>query len=780
MPYQNMRQPPSKTAVTPFLSRLDAIPDRIEACESQAYHLSSFIQPHAIFLACDPASHLIRMASRNAELVWGQPSEALIGTPMSSLFAARSGPRIASAITEVRDDPAARRSVLVLDLAPPLTIRVHSFLYASSGLACLEIELPRPETEWHDVYVLYARFFAMVERIGHAETQSERLATIACEAIRGITGFDRIYFCQFGPNGHGHVLGESSNSTLPSLWDHRFPASDVPQAMRRLYVINRFRLIPDIDAQPLPVIGAEGTALDLTLSFCRAAAPTHLQYLRNMGVQASVSFSMVTENGLEAIFGGHNATPRLLPASVLISCQHLVELFRTRLDFLKLREESRAISLGMETLHALSGRFRVAEHDLGGFIAANARDVCALMHADDVLCRFEETAWLGNALEPDAARAVLDCLSRKLATGMDVFCTDCLGELDAAFSALLPRVAGALAVALDLARSNILVWLRTETPVTERWSGDPHHPAIFDQEGIVGPRTSFAAYLHEIRGTCLEWSLPSINLARQLRHAFSQVLASRYESGMRAAAEQANILKSEFVATIGHELRTPLHAINGLSSVLAAADDTLDGEKRRNYARTIHGSGERLLRLIDDLLDLSRLEAGKMNFDFVSSDMVHTISGAIAEVTPLAEAKGIAIDFAHHHQSGICRHDPARMRQVLINLLSNALKVSSVDETISVSLDITQPGTGGALAVIQVADQGPGIPESELHLVFDSFVQSSRVKSGAGGTGLGLTISREIVQAHRGRIWALNNRTGGVSLFVSLPFIDESGGAARP
>jgi signal transduction histidine kinase len=158
--------------------------------------------------------------------------------------------------------------------------------------------------------------------------------------------------------------------------------------------------------------------------------------------------------------------------------------------------------------------------------------------------------------------------------------------------------------------------------------------------------------------------------------------------------------------------------------------------------------------------------------------MIQTISGAIAEVMPLAEAKGIAIVFAQHHQSAICRHDEGRMRQVLINLLSNAQKASSPGGKITVSLDITEPSCGGTLAVIQVADQGPGIPENELQTVFDSFVQSSRVKSGASGTGLGLTISREIVQAHHGRIWALNNRTGGVSLFVSLPFLTETDGSA--
>jgi signal transduction histidine kinase len=206
-----------------------------------------------------------------------------------------------------------------------------------------------------------------------------------------------------------------------------------------------------------------------------------------------------------------------------------------------------------------------------------------------------------------------------------------------------------------------------------------------------------------------------------------------------------------------------------LSDILVGRNDSLPVDKRLRFAGAIRESGQRLLRLIDDLLDISKLEAGKMGFDFRHADIAATIDNAIEDVAPLAAAKNVAIVRAGQPPHTACLHDPARMRQVMINLLANAIKFSAPQSVITILLSVTEPGPGGASLMIEVADQGAGIPESELESVFDSFVQSSRTKNGAGGTGLGLSISRQIVEAHRGSIWAANNRAGGASLHVRIP-----------
>lgn len=425
----------------------------------------------------------------------------------------------------------------------------------------------------------------------------------------------------------------------------------------------------------------------------------------------------------------------------------------------------------VEALHALSARFLLADGDFGGFVAANHERFRDLMEADDLACRFEGQVYSGSALSPSQASLLLDFASRRLALAPDVAHTACLGDEEPSLAPLCPAVAGILAIPLDLTGANLLVWSRAETVMAEQWSGNPAQPAVFGEQGAVGPRTSFAAYALEVRGSSRAWSSAVISLARQSRHAFGQVLAAHYERRMRAAAEQANALKSDFIATISHELRSPLHAIIGLSKVLLEAEDGLSPAIRRRYADTIRDSGERLLGLIEDLLDLSRLEAGKMRFDPTADDMGVTIERAIGEVAALAAARRIGIDNRPLGRVARCPHDPARMRQVMINLLSNAIRFSPPGGRVTVTADTTASGPGGALLLVEVSDQGPGIPDDERESIFGRFVQSSRTRGSGGGSGLGLAICREIVEAHRGRIRAANTVAGGASLLLSLPLL---------
>jgi light-regulated signal transduction histidine kinase (bacteriophytochrome) len=743
-----------------------AILSRIEACEAHSYRHASQIQPHGRLLAVDPDTQRVVRASANAGTLFGRESGALIGATLADLFAPDSVRRIADSLHGGGDG---RSSLSVATIGTP-DCPGAAMLYASGDLRCIEIEPPGPEGDAGDLGVLSSGFFEMVERIGRADIQSGALAGIACAAIREITGFDRVYFCRFDRHGHGHVLGESRGDALASLMDHHFPATDVPWAARAIYLVNPSRLIADVDAAPVDILG-DGGPLDLGMSTCRAIAPTHLQYLRNMGVGASVSFSLVVDGRLAAIFGGHHTAPHPLSWQRLATCRHVVDLFQTRFEFLKAREERRRLASGVEGLYDLSARFRLADRDLGQFVAANHDAFCALMEADDLLCRFERQTHTGRTLAAREANALLDFLSHRLEAGGECLATDCVAELHAGFAALAPGVAGVLAIPLDLSCTNLIVWLRAETVVAERWSGNPHEPVVVGAQGAIGPRTSFEAYTRDMRGRCVEWSNATMDLARQSRHAFNQVLAAHYEIGMRAAAEQANALKSEFIANITHELRSPMHAIIGLSDVLANTNAAISPEQCQRYAGTIRDSGQRLLLLIDDLLDLSQLEAGKMGFTFAPGDIAATIDRAIDEVAPLAAAKGVRLVRPERRAWPACLHDAARMHQVMINLLSNAIKFSPVDGRVTITLAASEPGPGGVSLLIEVADEGPGIPEGECEMIFDKFVQSSRTKNGAGGTGLGLSISREIVEAHHGHIWAANNRAGGASLFVSVPLV---------
>lgn len=257
-----------------------------------------------------------------------------------------------------------------------------------------------------------------------------------------------------------------------------------------------------------------------------------------------------------------------------------------------------------------------------------------------------------------------------------------------------------------------------------------------------------------------------------------QELVEQRTAKLEAALEEnlaANQAKSDFLANMSHELRTPMHAILSFSGLGFDRTKGQNQEKLHLYFDRIHQSAERLLDLINDLLDLSKLEAGHLERDLVDCDLRMIIERTAAQLESLLVGKRLRLSLEVTCASPLVRGDLRQIERVIHNLLSNAIKYSHRDDRIRVSLsdDSLPPSPTRHHAIpalaITVEDGGIGIPESELEAIFDKFFQSSKTKSGAGGTGLGLSICREIVHAHHGTIAAFNNPGGGARFVVKLP-----------
>ncbi len=238
-------------------------------------------------------------------------------------------------------------------------------------------------------------------------------------------------------------------------------------------------------------------------------------------------------------------------------------------------------------------------------------------------------------------------------------------------------------------------------------------------------------------------------------------------------AERANNLKSEFLANISHELRTPMHGILNYSRFGVEKFKKNPKEKNLHYFRQIRVAGERLMSLLNNLLDLSRLEAGKETYKMETVDLWEVALVAVAEFQSILDEKSLQAEVPKPEVQTKIVCDEYKMGQVVRNLLSNAIKFSPVYGTLKIVFqesNIQKYGKSIPAVQLILIDQGMGIPEDELEFVFDKFNQSSRTKTGAGGTGLGLSICEQLIKAHGGNIWAENNPEGGAAFCFVLPY----------
>ena len=298
---------------------------------------------------------------------------------------------------------------------------------------------------------------------------------------------------------------------------------------------------------------------------------------------------------------------------------------------------------------------------------------------------------------------------------------------------------------------------------------------LISRRRVVGVLALYVPHRH-VRSEQEERFLEAVGLIMAMiiegKRAEEALIHSRNE------AQAANRAKSQFLANMSHELRTPMHAILSFAAMGGEKLETVTLEKLGGYFERIQSSGDRLMSLLNGLLDLAKLEAGRMEFHFAGHSLEGLARTAVEELSELAARKAITIELPEGDDTSL-ECDGERLLQVFRNLLGNAIKFSPVGSVIRIGITPSRlPAdrrshdgpTVPALQVV-VADEGVGIPEDELASIFDAFIQSSKTDTGSGGTGLGLAICREIVESHGGAIEARNNPGGGASFLFTLPVV---------
>lgn len=321
---------------------------------------------------------------------------------------------------------------------------------------------------------------------------------------------------------------------------------------------------------------------------------------------------------------------------------------------------------------------------------------------------------------------------------------------------------------------------RAQTPVAHQFERTRSNGSTIEVRGAPLPDGGFVTIYTDVTAR-----KQADDELRQHRDHLQELVAERTVR-LEAALHQARAAsqaKSEFVANMSHELRTPMHAILSFSELGNERATTQAQEKLALYFSRIQHSATHLLTLINELLDLSKVESGSMELDIETADALLVTQQAATHIESLLDKRNLSLEIISLTSETRLPIDTKRITQVILNLLSNAIKFSPEGGTIRVELvdsDLpagrraSDPHTQAALA-IHVIDFGLGIPDTKLDSIFEKFIQSSLTKTGAGGTGLGLAISRAIIHQHRGTLLARNNPEGGACFTITLPLDTPTG-----
>ncbi|MDO6413753.1 histidine kinase dimerization/phosphoacceptor domain -containing protein [Sphingomonas sp. BIUV-7] len=696
------------------------------ACDREPIHVPGAIQPHGLMLLADRETLRVVGGAGDIE---GRLTPIWLDRPIEAL--------LAQSLDRYSLDA---NDAVPLAVVPGRSETFDASLHMSGDLLVVELE-PAPTEPRTAVAALAEldRTGAQFERAADLQALCERAAT----AFRRVTGFDRVMIYRFLDDGAGKVLAEDRDPALHSFLNHHFPEGDIPKQARALYVRTPVRVIPDIDYAPMPIRPAELVDTDLSGVGLRSVSPIHLQYMRNMGVRASASISIVKDGLLWGLVACHHNSPRRLSYETRAICQTMAgelarfirakeeaETFRERV---RLRSGEDAILAGIEPHLSVDAFFAEYGDDLrqllgaDGFAVIQNRSLSTSGRCpgDDALLRLGE--WL---------------LTRTVA---EPFVTQRLASIFPAAAADRDIASGVLAVALSGDAPMLLVWIRAEEPTIVEWAGNPHKDVENDPAAILTPRTSFEAWSEEVRGCARRWTRGEVEAAGRLR---TQLLELRQSRRLRelnreltaTLAEKDSLIqqKDHLLREVNHRVQNSLQLVQSFLALQARggeetnlADTLNEAQRRISAVALVH----RRLYQADHLesVDLSRyLEelVGEMQAA-MGAEWAHRITLNLA---PLL----ISADRAVH------------VGLILTELVINANKYAYAGQPGPIELTLEQYRNSFRLIV---ADQGSG-------------------KATTGGRqGFGTRMMTAMVSRLGGTIEQFDNRPG-LRVIVSAP-IDE-------
>ena len=566
------------------------VPVDLTNCDREPIHLLGAIQPVGFLLALS-VDWIIARASANVADFLGHSPEELIGNPLSDFIDRKLLHDLRNRVTYLVSSETVERifGCHLVGMDRSFDIALHY----SDNQIILEGE---PSTETHGDAAGPVR--GMMARLDK-QPDLNAFFREGVRQIRALLGYDRVMLYRFAHDGNGEVVAEACKPGIGSFKGLRYPASDIPKQARALYLRNLIRIIHDVEAEPVPIVPAlneDGKPLDLSLSVLRSVSPIHIEYLKNMGVSASLSISIVVDDKLWGLFACHHYAPLSPSFERRTTSELFSQMFSLRLESRERRNlveyERRARDISDQLLGAVaSDETLLRDPDWLGDILTSA------IPADGVGVWINGSyAFSGITPPTEDFRRIVRALNGTAAG--KVYATDHIASLVDGAEDWAKDAAGLLAIPISRSPRDYVVLFRKEMKQEVRWAGDPHKPVEYGPNGPrLTPRQSFAEWQELVEGKSTPFTASQMRVAETLRATLIEVVL-RLADEAAAERHSANARQELLIAELNHRVRNILGVIRGL-----IRQSQPDEPAVRDFVKVVDGRIHALARAHNQITD---------------------------------------------------------------------------------------------------------------------------------------------------------------------------------
>lgn len=558
-------------------------------CDREPIHILGAIQPIG-FLIAVTTDWIIARASQNTSDFIGRNASSMIGHPLAEFLPAGALHDLRNRVALLRGPDSVQR-LFACELVKDVLFDVA--VHISGNFIVIEAELGNEVP--NDTTGIVRSMMARLDQTGDFSAFFREGA----RQVRALLGYDRVMVYKFDTDGSGEVVGEACKTGIGSFKGLHYPASDIPQQARALYKRNILRVITDVNAKPVkitPELDEFGKPLDLSLSMLRSVSPIHIEYLKNMGVGASLSISIMVDDELWGLFACHHYSPHVPSFQMRSVSEMFAQMFAMRLESRERRAlvdyERRARDISDQLLSAVaSDETLLNDPDWLADILTHT------IPADGVGVWINGSyAFSGITPSTELFRRLVRALNGTIAG--KVFATDQLSSLVKIGPEDTAIVAGLLAIPISRSPRDYVVLFRSEMIRSVRWAGDPHKPVEFGPNGPrLTPRASFAEWKELVEGRSKPFTASELRVAETLRATLIEVVL-RLADEAAAERHQASARQELLIAELNHRVRNILGVIRGLIRQSQPDEETV-----KDFVKVVDGRIHALARAHNQITD---------------------------------------------------------------------------------------------------------------------------------------------------------------------------------